>query len=273
MARIAANIVAELCRRITAGELRPGDPVPTGRDIAREQDVSVSVVYHALARLRQDGLAERAPDGTGLYVTERAPAIAATWRPPNWRGAPREEDADPLYLAQVVRTAIDIADADGLATMSMRRIGERLNTANVTISKHVQGRAHLLTLMADAAFAEHPPPPRPAGDWRAQLEILYRHQWQMYRARPWLAEAVWFRRPQLCPHVAAHAEYAAAALEPVVPAAPTRANLVATAANYVRGSAMNLDRLPAEAGEDDPDTVAFESGLQRLLDGFARLIP
>ena len=35
------SVAAELCRRIAAGELRPGEIVPSDQDVARELDVTV----------------------------------------------------------------------------------------------------------------------------------------------------------------------------------------------------------------------------------------
>ncbi|MEV4511003.1 TetR/AcrR family transcriptional regulator C-terminal domain-containing protein [Dactylosporangium sp. NPDC049525] len=171
----------------------------------------------------------------------------------------------------MVRTAIDLADADGLANTSMRRIASSLDLDFATLRKSVDDRAHLEILMADAIFAEHPPPEPPAGDWRAQLEALCRLQLLMYRRHRWLAEAVSFKKPQLSPHVAGHTEWAVRGLAGDGPAPETARRLAATAANFVRGHAMNLAQEPPESGVDE-DTALFEFGLQRLLDGFAPLV-
>ncbi|HTJ38915.1 MAG TPA: GntR family transcriptional regulator [Dactylosporangium sp.] len=268
MARVGASIVAEVCRRIVAGELRPGDLLPSAKDIARELDVTASAAHHALARMRQDGLAEKAADGPGLVITERAPEIASAWEAPTWGRDAAPVDAQIVPL--MVRTAIESADADGLEATSMRRIAGRLEVESATLRKYVRDRAHLEILMADAIFAEHPPPESPAGDWRAQLEALCLLQLQMYRGHLWLAKAVSFKQPLLSPHVVAHLEWAVRALS-------GERRLALTAANFVRGHAMRLAQEPAlrELGEGEGglDAALFDFGLQRLLDGFARLIP
>lgn len=274
MAQAAASVVAELCRRIVAGELRPGEIVPSGKDVARELDVTVGVAGRALARMRQDGLVEDVAGGPGLVITERAPAIAS-----GWQAAPRRRDpsrAGPEFLTLIVRTAIELADADGLAVTSMRRIADRLDLDFATLRKSVHDRDHLEILMADAIFAEHPPPESPAGDWRARLEALCRAQLLMYRRHPWLAEAVSFKKPQLSPHVLGHTEWAVRALAGEGLPPQTVRRLAATAANFVRGHAMNLAQEPPQGDSGsgvDEDTARFEFGLQRLLDGFARLVP
>jgi hypothetical protein len=90
----------------------------------------------------------------------------------------------------------------------------------------------------------------------------------MYRDHPWLAATVSLRRPELCPHVAAHTEWARGALAGLDVPAQLRPDLAAAAVNLVRGGAMGLG--PRDAGEAER-TERFEFGLQRLLDGFERL--
>ncbi|WP_327010469.1 TetR/AcrR family transcriptional regulator C-terminal domain-containing protein [Dactylosporangium sp. NBC_01737] len=270
MTRAAVGVVAELCRRIAAGELRPGEAVPSDKDVARELEVAVGAADRALAMMRQDGLVEDAGDGSGLVVTGQAPDIAAGWKATVRRRGPAREG--PGFLALIVRTAIALADAHGLAVTSMRRIAGELDVDFVTLRKYMGDRDHLEILMADAVFAEHPPPQSPAGDWRARLELLCRAQLLMYRRHPWLAEAVSFKQPQLSPHVVAHTEAAVRALAGEGPAPEAVQRLAATAANFVRGHAMRLAQSENRAGADE-DAALFEFGLQRLLDGFAPLVP
>ncbi|HTJ38916.1 MAG TPA: GntR family transcriptional regulator [Dactylosporangium sp.] len=254
MALIAADIVAELRRRIAARELRPGELL-TFRDLMREWDVSMHIAFKALRLMRDEGLAGKVRRVHGMVVTEDAASIASAWRPP--------PPASLGFRTQVVGIAIDLADAEGLAAVSMRRIAERLGVATMTPYRHVRPRARLEILMADAVFAEHPPPEH-VGVWRAQLEQLCRMQWQMYRSRPWLARTVCFQSSELNPHVVAHVEWAMRAMAGVHLPAQTVSQIAATAADFVRGTALDL-------GGDDDDTALFEFGLQRLLEGFALL--
>jgi hypothetical protein len=276
VARAAGSVVAELCRRIVAGELRPGATAPSGEDLARELGVTVGAADHALLTMRHDGLVEDAADGPGPVITEQAPEIASKWPAASRRRAPSR--GSPQLLALIVRTAIELADADGLAVTSMRRIAGQLDMDFMALRRSVHDRDHLEILMADAVFAEHPPPQPPTGDWRTQLDVLCRAQLLLYRRHPWLAEAVSFRQPLLGPHVAGHIEWAVRALIGAGPAPQTAGQLATTAANFVRGHAMSLAQAPPqdEHGPADGgvrrDAALFEFGLQRLLDGFARLV-
>src|ERR1035437_9949602 len=56
-----------LRKRIEAGELQPGDAVPSERELARSHEVSLMTARHALAELEHDGLVDRRR-GAGTFV-------------------------------------------------------------------------------------------------------------------------------------------------------------------------------------------------------------
>ena len=56
-----------LRKRIEAGELQPGDAVPSERELARSYEVSLMTARHALAELEHDGLVDRRR-GAGTFV-------------------------------------------------------------------------------------------------------------------------------------------------------------------------------------------------------------
>ncbi|MBM0277066.1 TetR/AcrR family transcriptional regulator C-terminal domain-containing protein [Micromonospora tarensis] len=296
------RIVGELRQRITTGELGPGDRVPSTRQIVREWGVAMATASRALTALRQENLVRAVP-GVGTVVTGPEPVAPGRVARADRRGHPREVTRD-----QVVRTALAIADAEGLPALSMRRIATELDVPTMSLYRHVRGKEQLLLLMADAAFAAvELPQARPPG-WRAQLELLCRLQWSIYRQHPWLAQVISLTRPLLAPRAVAHTEQALRALAGHGLDPHTQLHLVAALANHVRGTAVNLER-EAEAEQDtgltDDEWMAaqtevlsglfaagefphlsrltrstvdlnveslFEFGLQRLLDAAAALI-
>jgi GntR family transcriptional regulator len=56
-----------LRKRIEAGELQPGDAVPSERELARSHEVSLMTARHALAELEHEGLVDRRR-GAGTFV-------------------------------------------------------------------------------------------------------------------------------------------------------------------------------------------------------------
>jgi AcrR family transcriptional regulator len=113
----------------------------------------------------------------------------------------REREPRPgLTLDRIVRTAIDLADAEGLEGLSMRKVADRLGFTTMSLYRHVPSRTHLIDLLRDevltprhAEYPDHPhhlqdPEGRTGGDWRARLEEVAREGWELRRRHPWLAE-------------------------------------------------------------------------------------
>jgi GntR family transcriptional regulator len=61
------RIQGKIRKVIETGDLRPGDAVPSERELARIHDVSLMTARHALASLEQEGAVERRP-GVGTFV-------------------------------------------------------------------------------------------------------------------------------------------------------------------------------------------------------------
>jgi len=65
------QVAAAVKRAIETGELRPGDAVPSARQLAQEHGVSVEVGRKALRLLLADGLIVRVSAGLPFYVAEQ----------------------------------------------------------------------------------------------------------------------------------------------------------------------------------------------------------
>lgn len=99
---------------------------------------------------------------------------------------PRGKRRAPLSVARIVDAAVDLADAHGLDAVSMNRVAERLGFSPMALYRHVAAKDDLVVLMVNRALAPpDAPAPRPAGDWRTELEqwawdvlaTLRRHPW------------------------------------------------------------------------------------------------
>lgn len=102
--------------------------------------------------------------------------------------APRRRGPKPaLSAARIVQAAMDLADAEGLAAVSMARIAEAVGYTPMALYRHVSGKDELLLLMSDAVAADLPDIPAGIG-WRAGLEAWTRAQIEMGVARPWFLE-------------------------------------------------------------------------------------
>lgn len=138
-----------------------------------------------------------------------ARTLALLWR----TGRPSARGPKPgLDIDQIVSIAIELADTDGLAALSMRRIAERLGVGTMSLYTYIPGKAELLDAMLDLAVAETARPERVAGGWRGRLEQIARENWALYRRHPWLL-ALGTSRPPLGPHVTAKYDYELRAIE------------------------------------------------------------
>ncbi|GGS00498.1 GntR family transcriptional regulator [Streptomyces nojiriensis] len=213
------RIVATIRRRIADGELAPGDRVPSTRQIAAQWGVALATATKALTTLRLEGLVEARPR-IGTVVAGSSPAGPAAPTAPTARRRPSPApDTEPeLTLDRIVRASVEIADAEGLAALSMRGVAARLGVAAMSTYRYVPSKEDLVLLMADAAFGEARPADAYADadvpeDWRARVEVGTRTLWGLYRKHPWLARVGSLTRPLLVPNLLVHGEWMLSALD------------------------------------------------------------
>ncbi|MFJ9616471.1 TetR/AcrR family transcriptional regulator C-terminal domain-containing protein [Streptomyces noursei] len=261
------RIADEIARRIADGTLAPGDRVPSTRRIAREWGVALATATKALTTLRLEGLVEARPR-VGTVVAARGGAASTEHRAPTTRRAPATAVPDrDLSRARIVRAAVELADAEGLAAVSMRSVAARLGVAAMSPYRHVTSKDDLVLLMADAAFGEETYPAPPPEGWRARLELGARTLWTIYRRHPWLAQVGSLTRPLMLPSLMVHAEWALAALDGHGLEPETMLDLHVLFYSYIHGIAVHLEReAQAEAAtglsEDqwmDRQALAFQA--------------
>jgi AcrR family transcriptional regulator len=90
-----------------------------------------------------------------------------------------------LDVRRIAEVAVAIADAEGLAALSMRRVADELGVGTMSLYTYVPGKAELLDLMLDATYAELAGA-ADADGWRARLAGRARADWAMYRGHPWI---------------------------------------------------------------------------------------
>ncbi len=301
-----ARIVADLRERIEKGELAPGDRVPSTREITRRWGVAMATATKALGVLRQEGLV-RAVRGSGTVVEANPPGHGRTAAPGPDQGRSRRPVTSEAALTpdRIARAAIAIADAEGLAGLSMRRVATELGAATMALYRHVADKDDLVLRMLDTALGEWRAPADPPEGWRARSEIAARTLWVLFRRHPWLAPAMSITRPQPLTGALGYSEWLLEGLHGSGADEVTIFTAYLTLFNYVGGTAVNLEPVAeAEAASGmntdewmDTQTPAlraivagggfpmferllstsydfhldtlFEFGLQRLLDGLA----
>src|SRR6476646_475792 len=95
-----------------------------------------------------------------------------------------EERRTPLNRTRVLRAAVDLADRDGIDSVSMRRLGQDLGIEAMSLYTHIRGKEDLLDGMVDAVIGEIPIDVE-GPDWLTTLRrnvlaargVMLRHRW------------------------------------------------------------------------------------------------
>ncbi|MGX1759518.1 TetR/AcrR family transcriptional regulator [Streptomyces lydicus] len=124
------------------------------------------------------------------------------------RGRPPAHDR-----AAITAEAVALADAEGLAAVTMRAVAGRIGAGTMSLYSYVPNKETLLELMIDQVSGDHRLPPEPSGDWRADLRRIAHEQRAIMHRHPWLPGALPAQQT-LGPNTLAVWEYTLAALAP-----------------------------------------------------------
>ncbi|MFI5715892.1 TetR/AcrR family transcriptional regulator [Nocardia sp. NPDC051750] len=212
-----------------------------------------------------------------------------------------------LTRTAIVAAAIELADAEGLAAVSMQKLADRLGYTKMSLYRHVPGKAEITALMTEAAMAGLPEldtsGPEP---WRTGLHSWAHASFERYRRHPWVMELLVGTRP-VGPNELGWTEAALEAMADIALTGPERLDILVVLNGHVRSLAQQLmgpgateqeftgamaaalelagDRFPRliAAISDTPETRqptqrthqrgdALEFGIERILDGVAALL-
>lgn len=228
------------------------------------------------------------------------------------REPPRRGPKPKLTVEAIVRAAIEVADAEGLPALSMRRVAEQVGVTAMSLYTYVPGKAELLDVMIDRVSAETARPAEVPGGWRGRLEQLARENWALYHRHPWVLQVA-TSRPPLGPGVTGKYDYELGAVDGIGLSDVEMDAVLSLVLGHVEGAArrsldaaqvvqrtgltdeqwweaagpaldkvFDVDRYPtaarvgAAAGEQYGGAAspehAFEFGLRRILDGVEALV-
>ncbi|MFC4060824.1 TetR/AcrR family transcriptional regulator [Planomonospora corallina] len=116
-------------------------------------------------------------------VRERTlpPVLARMWgREPVSNRGPKPR----LDLATIAAAGVEIADAEGLAGVSMSGVAARVGVTTMALYRYVGSKDELLIAMADHAVPD--PPERGGLSWRDYLTVWTRANRDFLLAHPWM---------------------------------------------------------------------------------------
>jgi AcrR family transcriptional regulator len=127
--------------------------------------------------------------------------------PPIWLLPEPPSRQRSLDRAEIVRAAVELADAGGSEALNMRALATRLGSSTpMSLYRYVHNKDGLVDLMLDAAEGEVPTPEQPSGDWRADVTGVTTSMWAMANRHPWFAELT-HSRPATGPHCCRRREF------------------------------------------------------------------
>ncbi|MEU6710163.1 TetR/AcrR family transcriptional regulator [Nonomuraea sp. NPDC046802] len=241
----------------------------------------------------------------------RTPAgIELAWRASGDAARRRAQAADErrpgprpgLTLERIVTAAIDIADGEGLAAVSLARVASALGAATTSLYRHVRSKDDLVMVMRDAATAPPPDLPPDSERWRESLAGIAWQIYDLYRRHPWALQVPTSGPPNM-PNELLWGEHMLRALSRTTLSSPDQLRAVTLISGYVREQArLTLDPIIADGAAEDyfpflgrvmtPDrypmfcrlfgdqantgsigytTEDFQFGLDRILAGLAEL--
>lgn len=104
------------------------------------------------------------------------------------RRQPRTQPS--LSRERILATALELADADGIDAVSMRRLAQVLGVDPMSLYNHVRDKDDLLDGMADAVVGEIDPTTGGAGGWKADLRQTVLAARRTMLRHPWAADVL-----------------------------------------------------------------------------------
>ena len=110
-------------------------------------------------------------------------SIEAAW---GLRERPHRGPKPGLSLAGIVDAGVQVAEAEGLAAVSMSRVAAELGTAPMSLYRYISAKNELIALMVDTVYREFLVPAAADKEWREGLSALAWAMRAVMYAHPWV---------------------------------------------------------------------------------------
>ncbi|SEE84568.1 TetR/AcrR family transcriptional regulator [Jiangella alba] len=171
-----------------------------------------------------------------------------------------------LSLRQIVDTGIAIADAEGVAAVSMRRVADELGYTTMSLYRYVPSKTDLLELMVEHASVVPDIPPELTG-WRDKLRWWATDTADIYRRRRWALD-VPMNAPPMGPNQIKRMEQALAALDETGLSGGEMLGILVVLSGFVRGHAQLATTLADVEKRTGVPQAAWDQAYGRMLTSF-----
>ncbi|MGP4019027.1 TetR/AcrR family transcriptional regulator [Saccharopolyspora sp. 5N708] len=151
---------------------------------------------------------------------------------------------------QIASTALTIADTEGFAAVSMRRIAAELGAGTMTLYYYVRTKDELIALMDDAIMSEVliPADEFPT-HWYDALTAVAVRTWEVLMRHPWALYSL--QNAPTGPNAMRHFEQSLAAVADTGLTAAGKFSLLALVDDYVQGNVLRSAEVRVTAADDE----------------------
>ncbi|RSM87904.1 TetR/AcrR family transcriptional regulator [Kibdelosporangium aridum] len=155
---------------------------------------------------------------------------------------------------QIASTALAIADTEGFAAVSMRRVASELGAGTMTLYYYVRTKDELIALMDDAIMGEVliPADEFPA-HWYDALTAVAQRTWDVLMRHPWALQSL--QNAPAGPNAMRHFEQSLAALAGTGLDPAAKFALIATVDDYVHGNVLRAAEFRAAGSPMDDEMI------------------
>jgi AcrR family transcriptional regulator len=140
-----------------------------------------------------------------------------------------------LNRENIAAVALRIADAEGFASVSMRRIAKEMGAGTMSLYYYVKTKADLIAVMDDALMGEILAPSLPA-NWREALTVIATRTRNVFLRHPWALSSMLSAAPGV--NAMRHMEQCLQALDGTTMTTREKFGLLATIDDFVFGYAL-----------------------------------
>ena len=188
-----------------------------------------------------------------------------TTREPIWMSPEPGTRKSKLSRRRIAEAAIEIADEEGFAAVSMRRVADRLGAGTMSLYHYIRDKDDLMTLIDDRLIEDVLiPEAEVPDDWREALTQIARRSYRAWVKRPWLL-AHMSDGPRVGPNMMRHIDQSIGAVSGLGLTPAEQFELISLVDDYTLGFVLG-DRDAAAMKEDD------WAALDRLASHTAELI-
>jgi AcrR family transcriptional regulator len=172
-----------------------------------------------------------------------------------WTRVPPRGRRPRLNRDELAATAVRIADQEGLAALSMRRLARELGAGTMSLYYYVRTKTELLMLVVDTVMAEnHVPEGEMPDDWRDALVAIARATRATLRRHPWVMDIA--EDPPIGPNSFRHFDQSLQAVSSLDAPLADKLDLVMLVDEYVFGVGF-LEREGVDVEQQARDTLPY----------------